>query len=102
MGKVPSSAHTYTHKTPPFPLHLPQIGVSSLAAGHKSLVPQLMEELKKQGAEHVMVVAGGVIPPQVSQGSMHTCTQALQVHGLGGSHGGRHGDVLVSTAHVAT
>lgn len=40
------------------------IGVSSLAAGHKTLVPQLIEELKKYGREDIMVVVGGVIPPQ--------------------------------------
>ena len=39
------------------------IGVSSQAAGHKTLVPQLIDELKKQGGE-VMVVVGGVIPAQ--------------------------------------
>jgi len=40
------------------------IGVSSLAAGHKTLVPQLIDELKKLGREDIMVVCGGVIPPQ--------------------------------------
>jgi methylmalonyl-CoA mutase len=40
------------------------IGVSSQAAGHKTLVPQLIEELKKQGGEDVMVVVGGVVPAQ--------------------------------------
>jgi len=40
------------------------IGVSSQAAGHKTLVPQLIEELKKQGAGDILVVCGGVIPPQ--------------------------------------
>ena len=39
------------------------VGASSLAAGHKTLVPQLIEALKKQGADDVMVIAGGVIPP---------------------------------------
>ena len=39
------------------------IGASSLAAGHKTLVPQLIEELKKLDREDIMVVAGGVIPP---------------------------------------
>jgi methylmalonyl-CoA mutase len=38
------------------------LGVSSLAAGHKTLVPQVMAELKKYGREDIMVVAGGVIP----------------------------------------
>lgn len=40
------------------------LGVSSLAAGHKTLVPQVIEELKKHGREDIMVVVGGVIPPQ--------------------------------------
>jgi len=40
------------------------VGVSSQAAGHKTLVPMLLEELKKAGAENVLVVCGGVIPPQ--------------------------------------
>jgi methylmalonyl-CoA mutase len=40
------------------------VGVSSQAAGHKTLVPQLIGELRRQGAEHVVVVCGGVIPPQ--------------------------------------
>ena len=40
------------------------IGVSSQAAGHKTLVPELIGELKKQGAGDIMVVCGGVIPSQ--------------------------------------
>ncbi len=40
------------------------LGVSSLAAGHKTLVPQLIEELKKNGREDIMVIVGGVIPHQ--------------------------------------
>ncbi|MGY0793867.1 methylmalonyl-CoA mutase [Azospirillum argentinense] len=40
------------------------IGVSSQAAGHKTLVPQLVEELRRQGAGDILVVCGGVIPPQ--------------------------------------
>ena len=40
------------------------LGVSSLAAGHKTLVPQVMEELKKLGREDIIVIAGGVIPAQ--------------------------------------
>ncbi len=39
------------------------VGASSLAAGHKSLIPALIEELKKLGSEDILVVAGGVIPP---------------------------------------
>ncbi|PWE55861.1 methylmalonyl-CoA mutase [Metarhizobium album] len=40
------------------------VGMSSLAAGHKTLAPQLVEALKAKGAEHVIVVVGGVIPRQ--------------------------------------
>ncbi|WP_343618285.1 methylmalonyl-CoA mutase [Flavobacterium sp.] len=40
------------------------LGVSSLAAGHKTLVPQVIEELKKHGREDIMVIVGGVIPVQ--------------------------------------
>lgn len=40
------------------------VGVSSLAAGHKTLVPKLIDELKKLGREDIMVIVGGVIPPQ--------------------------------------
>jgi len=38
------------------------VGVSSLAAGHKTLIPQLLESLKEEGGEDIKVVAGGVIP----------------------------------------
>lgn len=40
------------------------VGVSSLAAGHKTLVPQIVDELKKLGREDIIVVVGGVIPAQ--------------------------------------
>ena len=40
------------------------VGCSSQAAGHKTLVPELIEELRKQGADDILVVAGGVIPKQ--------------------------------------
>lgn len=40
------------------------LGASSLAAGHKTLLPQVIEELKKLGREDIIVTAGGVIPPQ--------------------------------------
>ncbi|MDD4769918.1 MAG: methylmalonyl-CoA mutase [Bacteroidales bacterium] len=40
------------------------LGVSSLAAGHKTLVPQVIEELKQLGREDILVIAGGVIPAQ--------------------------------------
>ncbi len=39
------------------------VGASSLAAGHKTLVPQLVEHLKKEGGDDILVVVGGVIPP---------------------------------------
>jgi len=39
------------------------VGVSSLAAGHKYIVPEVIKELKEQGAKDVLVVVGGVIPP---------------------------------------
>jgi methylmalonyl-CoA mutase len=40
------------------------LGISSLAAGHKTLVPQVIRELKQLGREDIMVIVGGVIPPQ--------------------------------------
>ena len=40
------------------------VGVSTLAAGHKTLVPELIQELKALGADNIIVVCGGVIPPQ--------------------------------------
>ena len=40
------------------------IGISSLAAGHKTLVPALAEELKRQGAGDILIICGGVIPQQ--------------------------------------
>ncbi|HEB97449.1 MAG TPA: methylmalonyl-CoA mutase, partial [Sedimenticola thiotaurini] len=40
------------------------VGVSSQAAGHRTLVPQLIEALKREGADDILVVCGGVIPPQ--------------------------------------
>ncbi len=40
------------------------IGISTQAAGHKTLVPQLIDELKRQGAPEIMVICGGVIPAQ--------------------------------------
>jgi methylmalonyl-CoA mutase len=50
------------------------IGVSSLAAGHKTLLPQLIDDLKKRGCGEVIVVCGGVIPRQDYQ--------FLQDHGV--------------------
>ena len=40
------------------------LGISSLAAGHKSLIPEMIDELKKYNREDILVIAGGVIPPQ--------------------------------------
>ncbi|MDH3771916.1 MAG: cobalamin-dependent protein, partial [Nitrospirota bacterium] len=40
------------------------VGVSSLAAGHQVLVPELIEQLEHQGGEDILVVLGGVVPPQ--------------------------------------
>jgi methylmalonyl-CoA mutase len=48
------------------------IGISSQAAGHKTLVPQVIEDLKKEGAEDIIVVCGGVIPPQ-DYDEMYAC-----------------------------
>ena len=39
------------------------LGVSSLAGGHKTLVPEVIAELKAQGRDDILVVVGGVIPP---------------------------------------
>jgi methylmalonyl-CoA mutase len=40
------------------------VGVSSLAAGHLTLVPQLRDEVAKRGRDDIMIVVGGVIPPE--------------------------------------
>jgi methylmalonyl-CoA mutase len=40
------------------------VGISSQAAGHKTLAPRLIEALKEQGAEDIIVICGGVIPHQ--------------------------------------
>ena len=40
------------------------VGISSLAGGHKTLIPEVISELRRQGGGHMLVVAGGVIPPQ--------------------------------------
>lgn len=41
------------------------VGVSTLAAGHKTLVPELIKELRKMDRPDILVICGGVIPPQV-------------------------------------
>lgn len=41
------------------------VGVSTLAAGHKTLVPELIKELSSLGRPDILVMCGGVIPPQV-------------------------------------
>lgn len=55
------------------------LGISSLAAGHKTLVPQVMDELKKLGRDDIMVIVGGVIP--------HQDYQFLYDHGVVGIFG---------------
>lgn len=40
------------------------VGVSTLGAGHKTLVPELIEKLKELGREDIIITVGGVIPPQ--------------------------------------
>lgn len=58
--RLPFSFHSY-----PIPLRVQHVvGVSSQAAGHKTLVPALMQELAKAGGAHIKVICGGVIPPQ--------------------------------------
>lgn len=41
------------------------VGVSTLAAGHKTLVPELIKQLSSLGRPDILVMCGGVIPPQV-------------------------------------
>ena len=53
------------------------LGVSSLAAGHKTLVPQVIEELQKLGREDIMVVVGGVIPAQDYDFLYKACAAAI-------------------------
>ncbi|RPJ72853.1 MAG: methylmalonyl-CoA mutase, partial [Desulfobacteraceae bacterium] len=40
------------------------VGVSTLAAGHKTLVPELVKALRQEGGEEILVVVGGIIPPR--------------------------------------
>lgn len=53
------------------------IGISSQAAGHRALVPELMKELKKQGMEHVLVVVGGIIPQEDWEGLKNAGVAAI-------------------------
>ena len=53
------------------------LGVSSLAAGHKTLIPQVINELKRLGREDILVIAGGVIPPQDYQYLYNTGVAAI-------------------------
>lgn len=53
------------------------VGVSSLAAGHLTLVPQLKSELAKLGREDIMIVVGGVIPPQDFQALLEAGAAAI-------------------------
>ena len=57
------------------------VGVSSLAAGHKTLVPALVAALKKEGAEDIMVMVGGIIPPK--DYDMLKAAGAVEVFGPG-------------------
>ncbi len=53
------------------------VGVSSLAAGHKTLIPQLIEALKNAGREDILIVAGGVIPRQDYEFLLHSGVTAV-------------------------
>jgi len=53
------------------------IGVSSLAAGHLTLVPEVKAELEKQGRDDIMIVVGGVVPPQDYAALKHAGAEAI-------------------------
>src|SRR5689334_25429660 len=53
------------------------LGVSSLAAAHLTLVPELKAELKKQGREDIIIVVGGVVPPQDYDALMKAGAEAI-------------------------
>ena len=53
------------------------LGVSSLAAAHLTLVPELRAELARQGREDIMIVVGGVVPPQDYEGLMQAGAEAI-------------------------
>jgi len=65
------------------------LGVSSLAAGHKTLIPQVISELKKLGREDIMVIAGGVIPAQDYEFLYHSGVVAIFGPGTKVSEAGR-------------
>ncbi len=48
------------------------VGISTLAAGHKTLVPELIKELRNLNRPDIMVICGGVIPPQVTPAPWYT------------------------------
>ncbi len=62
IGPLFQTPEEVAHQAAENDVHI--VGASSLAAGHKTLVPQLINELKKIGREDIMVIAGGVIPPK--------------------------------------
>ena len=53
------------------------VGVSSLAAGHRSLIPELIRELKEAGVPDVRVILGGVVPPQDHSALYEAGVQAI-------------------------
>lgn len=53
------------------------VGVSTLAAGHKTLVPELIKELNALGRPDILVICGGVIPPQVQVNIISVKTRRL-------------------------
>lgn len=64
------------------------VGISTLAAGHKTLVPELIKELRKLNRPDILVICGGVIPPQVTVTRVPATTakeKSMQTHvsGLG-------------------
>ncbi len=65
------------------------LGISSLAAGHKTLVPQVITELKKLGREDIMVIVGGVIPAQDYEFLYHAGAVAIFGPGTSVSKAGR-------------
>ena len=53
------------------------VGISSQAAGHRTLVPQVVDSLKKAGASDIIVICGGVIPPQDYQALLENGVSAI-------------------------